>query len=404
MGLLSLVVVTVLAVPCALSHVSATNAPSPAPTTRRVSWFSGGAGGWPVGTDGLNLTQWITVHRNAITGLMPCCGCWTVAPNGTFVSTGRCLGAGAKRTELQTAWQDLDVFRDGQPHVVTDDNTIDATTPQRPSHPHVRPQNDHATYTDANTVTPSDVTSDLESSTGTTRTSAPRLTVEPTGAFPTDFLMSRGWTNPGSLASAVAMMQREGWDGIGIDNEDFPPTMPPELPERFAELLGNLSAVTAAANKTLVVDVTSTWVGDIGGPSYLPGYAARTPKLVRYMDMAEYFATGHIPGGNKAQLDALKTLMPTRMAVPAVGLTEMPNHRNASCGGWPQCANVSDPRCGCIDYGWNQSSFAAFVRNVENGGFNEIDVYRQDLTPPPGTVPSIPPWLIDELAGFLARG
>jgi len=33
-----------------------------------------------------------------------------------------------------------------------------------------------------------------------------------------------------------------------------------------------------------------------------------------------------------------------------------------------------------------------------------MQVWRQDMTPPPGTIPSIPPWLITELAGFLARG
>jgi hypothetical protein len=122
------------------------------------------------------------------------------------------------------------------------------------------------------------------------------------------------------------------------------------------------------------------------------------------MDMAEYFAAGHISGGNAAQMKLLGKMLPAAMAVPAIGLTEMPGYANASCGGWPQCTNFSNPRCGCLDYGWNQSSFAAFVRNVEAVGFTEIDVYRQDLSPPPGTTPSIPSWLIDELAGFLSRG
>ena len=65
--------------------------------------------------------------------------------------------------------------------------------------------------------------------------------------------------------------------------------------------------------------------------------------------------------------------------------------------------NFSNPQCGCLDYGWNQTSFSAFVRAVEDAGVTEIDVWRQDMTPPLGTVPAIPPWLISELAGFLAR-
>eukprot|EP01052_Picozoa_sp_SAG31_P047387 SAG31_NODE_9468_length_1273_cov_0.893526_2_plen_156_part_00 len=89
---------------------------------------------------------------------------------------------------------------------------------------------------------------------------------------------------------------------------------------------------------------------------------------------------------------------------PAVGLTEMPGHENASCCGWPQCANLSNPACGCLNYGWNHSAFAAFVREVEALGIEEIDVWRQDMTPPPGTTASVPPWLMSELAGFLRRG
>ena len=55
----------------------------------------------------------------------------------------------------------------------------------------------------------------------------------------------------------------------------------------------------------------------------------------------------------------------------------MPGHENASCGGWPQCANLSSPACGCLNYGWNHSDLAAFVREVEELGIEEIDVWRQ---------------------------
>jgi hypothetical protein len=41
---------------------------------------------------------------------------------------------------------------------------------------------------------------------------------------------------------------------------------------------------------------------------------------------------------------------------------------------------------------------------MEDLGVEEIDVWRQDMTPPPGTKVAVPDWLMDELAGFLSRG
>jgi hypothetical protein len=94
------------------------------------------------------------------------------------------------------------------------------------------------------------------------------------------------------------------------------------------------------------------------------------------MDMATYFSTFRgVPHSAADMVAPFARLLPElRMAAPAVGLTEMPGHVNASCGGWPQCANVSNPACGCLDYGWNQSAFATFVRAVEAAGVTEIDV------------------------------
>lgn len=57
-----------------------------------------------------------------------------------------------------------------------------------------------------------------------------------------------------------------------------------------------------------------------------------------------------------------------------------------------------------IAQGWNHSTLKAFVADVEALGFTEIDVYRQDADPPPGTTADPPQWFIDELAGFLNRG
>ena len=69
--------------------------------------------------------------------------------------------------------------------------------------------------------------------------------------------MSEAWMRPGSLASAVALLETNGWDGLAIDNEDYPPGMPAEMPAAFGRLLGNLSKAFAAAGRTVVVDVAS---------------------------------------------------------------------------------------------------------------------------------------------------
>ena len=63
------------------------SAQRPPPTSkRRVNWFNAG-GEWTVGQDGLDLAGWLAAHgpaskAPAITGTMPCCGCWNVTANG----------------------------------------------------------------------------------------------------------------------------------------------------------------------------------------------------------------------------------------------------------------------------------------------------------------------------------
>lgn len=314
-------------------------------TRRRVNWFHPGAG-WPTpSTDDLNITQWIMRHRGALTGLFPCCSCWGVFPNGTFYNTGRCLGA-------------------------TGTNTLN-----------------------------NDTTADMFKRV-TKFALAAGLTIEPTGAFPVDYIMSERWMVPGAIESAVDLVQREGWTGLGVDNENYPPSMPATMPAKFAMLLANLSTAFDKAGLTLVADVCSTWSGAIGGPEYLPLYHKASPLSLRFMDMAEYFNKG-----NPVQkVVNLTHLLPLSVIAPAVGMTELAGHANASCGGWPQCANISNPACGCLDYGWNHSAFSAFIRGVEALGVTEIDVYRQDMTPPPGTTAAVPDWWITELQGFLSRG
>ena len=71
------------------------------------------------------------------------------------------------------------------------------------------------------------------------------------------------------------------------------------------------------------------------------------------------------------KLPALKQMLPLPAIAPAVGLTAAAGHKNASCGGWPQCANVTDKACGCIDYKWcallssTTSSFAHMPCSVQ---------------------------------------
>ena len=231
------------------------------------------------------------------------------------------------------------------------------------------------------------------------------LEIVPTGGFSVAWILSEAWTRPGALASAVALVEREGWSGIGVDNENYSAQKDwdPRLPARFASLLGNLSAALDAAGKQLVVDICSTWNGCICGPQYLAEYARRAPAA-RFMDMADYDAKGNIPGGDKQQVVDLKKLMPLRQIAAGVGLVDAPGHRNASCGGWPQCTNISNPACGCLWYGWTAKTLDAFVGAAEQAGVEEIDVWREDMTPPPGTTADIPTWFIDTMTGFLQGG
>lgn len=85
-------------------------------------------------------------------------------------------------------------------------------------------------------------------------------------------------------------------------------------------------------------------------------------------------------------------------------MPETPGHENASCGWDPPCTNASDPKCKCLNYGWNETMFTQFVADVEAAGMEEIAVWREDMTPPSGTTPSIPDWFINALADFVGRG
>jgi hypothetical protein len=198
-----------------------------------------------------------------------------------------------------------------------------------------------------------------------------------------------------------------------LDNEEFVGPHNATYALRFAELVGNLSLGLRAVNASLVVDVASDWRGDVVGPEYIPQFAAArgAPRL---LDMATYY--GPVGGmqfgkpyprtikGLGKKLSTLLSLVPSLTQVTTgIGLQSAPGHLNSSCGAWPQCANLTDPACGCCDYGWTQPTLREFLALVEAAGVQELFVWRQDMTPPPGTSASIPQWFIDEMAGFLAR-
>ena len=96
------------------------------------------------------------------------------------------------------------------------------------------------------------------------------------------------WEQPGSMESAVDLVKRNGWAGLGYDNEAAAKGADPRLPSAFAAFIGNLSAALHGAGHRLVVDVTSTWHGNLAGPEVLPLYAKHAPDAT-FMDMAEYF-------------------------------------------------------------------------------------------------------------------
>lgn len=94
----------------------------------------------------------------------------------------------------------------------------------------------------------------------------------------------------------------------------------------------------------------------------------------------------------------------TSLATATFGIGGMDTrtHANASCAGWPQCSNVSDPSCGCFNYGWDQQSMDTLLNFLLEKDVHTVSVWRGDITPPPGTTPQWPTWYTDALARFLA--
>ena len=230
---------------------------------RRVSWFNGG-GGWTVGIDGLNYSEWVATNRAAITGVMPCCGCWAVEPtNGTFYATGRCAsktGSPASIANWATAASAGLVCRI-IPHLV--DSVVHRFPPCHLVTVLLLNQDRLPTQLRARSTPHRRSLPESVGVLGFTRSvswCSPQ-TIEPTGGFEIDYILGEGWAaHPGSLATAMAMLEREGWSGFGIDNENYPPSMPPALPTKFGWLLGNLSLVAAEVFLTRTTRAGAPWV------------------------------------------------------------------------------------------------------------------------------------------------
>ena len=113
------------------------------------------------------------------------------------------------------------------------------------------------------------------------------LSILPVGMFSDSWLLNRTWETEGSL-EWLCVAGKGG--GLHVDNEDFAEDhhWDPQLPLRFAEMVGNLSSALDSAGLTLVLDVTSTWDHDIGDLHFMQEYARRVVgKAVRFMEMAE---------------------------------------------------------------------------------------------------------------------
>ena len=71
------------------------------------------------------------------------------------------------------------------------------------------------------------------------------LEIIPTGLMHQDnasaYLLEEYWARPGSMASAVELVRRNGWAGLGLDNEASAQG-DARLPGKLASFIGNLSA------------------------------------------------------------------------------------------------------------------------------------------------------------------
>lgn len=229
------------------------------------------------------------------------------------------------------------------------------------------------------------------------------LSIIPTGTVDVKWLLEKKWTLPGSMESLRTLVETEGWDGLAIDNENDPADKDwnPLIPNLYTSLIESMSSSLNENGKHLSVDVTSTWGHNIGGPEYIPSYGLKAPSA-RFMDMAEYFYDPENPGNNMQILKDLQEMLTPSQVGIGVGLVDMPGHENASCSGWPQCTDFDNPACNCLNYRWDNDAFRHFITEAANAGVEEIDVWRNDITPPPGTVAFIPPWWIDILTDFLS--
>ena len=157
-------------------------------------------------------------------------------------------------------------------------------------------------------------------------------------------------------AAAQAVLAHN-WSGLVVDDEQMASTSSPDM---YAKFIGYMSTELDNIGRRFVVDVCSTWHGDIVGPENLAAYA-NAPGAPALMDMATYFGFA-VPSGTTHGVPTPRTFadlqnvvnglldkIPTAQIAIGVGLTGPPSAANASCGGWPQCTNMTDPACSCYE-------------------------------------------------------
>lgn len=63
----------------AATAVASVHPQATGPGVRRVNWFMPAGGVRSV--DNVTMVEWATKHRGSMTGLFPCCGCWSADPH-----------------------------------------------------------------------------------------------------------------------------------------------------------------------------------------------------------------------------------------------------------------------------------------------------------------------------------
>jgi len=181
-----------------------------------------------------NATLWTVANRDAITGVLPCCGCFGIGPDTS------------------------------SPHNTNLTFSVNTDPASRGDAQH------HSTCGDEYFSNPTLRKLGIQN--------IPQGGVDMGPANHTDF--------SGMVAQAVAGCRKHGFDGLNLDNEMLSSPQPSEplaaFARRYSWLIGNLSAAFAENGLQLAVDVSDTWSGDVCGPPFIADYARQAPAARMY--------------------------------------------------------------------------------------------------------------------------